>query len=96
VSVRRPAGARLARPLLAAAAIGVGVAIAARVVGGGSCPAHEALALGSSCRGLIASLAVRVGVTTGVVVLFAQLVMAGLARTAEAIDRDRALAEEER
>ena len=86
---------RAVGPMLAAIAVGLGVALAARVIAGGSCPAHEALGLASPCRGLIASLAIRVGVTTGVVVLFAQLVMAGLARTAEAIDRDRALAEEE-
>jgi hypothetical protein len=82
--------------MLAAVAVGLGVAVAARVIAGASCPAHEALAIGSSCRGLIASLAMRLGVATGLVVLFSQLVMAGLARTAEAIDRDRALAEEER
>ena len=94
--MRRAVRIPFARPMLAAVGVGLGVAVAARVIAGGSCPAHEVLALGSSCRGLIASLAVRVGVTTGVVVLFAQLVMAGLARTAEAIDRDRASAEEER
>lgn len=88
-----------ARPVLVAVAVGLGVAVAARAFAGGSCPAHETVALGSSCRGLIASLAIRVGVTAGIVVLFAELLAAGLARTAEALDRDRALAassEEER
>jgi hypothetical protein len=79
----------------AAVAVGLGVALGARAFANGSCPSHESVALVSTCRGLIASLAVRVGVTAGVVVLLAQLVSAGLTRTAEAIDRDRELAREE-
>ncbi len=81
--------------MVAAVAVGLGVALAARAFAGGSCPPHETVALVSTCRGLIASLAVRVGATAGIVVLLSQLVSAGLARTAETIDRDRALAREE-
>jgi hypothetical protein len=94
--MRRAVRIPFAGPLLAAVAVGLVVALATRVIAGGSCPSHEALTLGSSCRGLIASLAVRVGVAAGVVMLFVQLLAAGLARTVDAMDRDRALAEEER
>jgi hypothetical protein len=80
---------------VAAAAVGLGVTLAARAFAGGSCPAHESAALVSTCRGLISSLAVRVGVTAGLVVLLAQVVAAGLVRTAETIDRDRNTAREE-
>jgi hypothetical protein len=75
--------------------VGLGVALAAKTFAGGSCPPHESVALVSTCRGLISSLAVRIGVTAGVVVLLAQVVAAGLARTAETMDRDRNTAREE-
>ena len=45
----------------AAVVVGVGVWLAARAFGAGSCPEHDALRVASSCRALVGSLAVRVG-----------------------------------
>ena len=78
---------RLASLLAAATVVGVGVWLAARAFGAGSCPEHDALRVVSSCRALVGSLA-------AVVVM--DLTSAGLRRTAESMDEDRRIALRER
>ena len=81
--------------VLAAAAVGIVVGVAARWFAGGSCPGGPEPGFVSSCGDLIASLAWRVGaVAAGAVLLFG-LISQGLARTASLIqDERRTLAEE--
>ncbi len=78
-----------------AGAVGLLVWFAARAFAFDSCPAHDALRMVSSCRALVASLAIRVGVVAGAVVLLMEVVSAGLLRTAETLDQDRHEAERE-
>ncbi len=73
----------------AAAAVGVLVWFAARTFAADSCPAHDVLRVVSSCRALVGSLAVRVGVVAGAAVLLMELVSAGLLRTAETMHDER-------
>jgi hypothetical protein len=81
---------------VAAAVIGVAVALVARSFAGGSCPEHDALRVVSSCRELVGSLAMRVGAAAGIAVLLMELLSAGLRRTAEALEEDRRTAATER
>lgn len=76
--------------------VGVGVWLAARAFGAGSCPEHDALRVASSCRALVGSLAVRVGVLAGAAVVLMDMMSAGLRRTAESMDQDRRTASHER
>ena len=62
----------------AAVVVGVGVWLAARAFGAGSCPEHDALPVASSCRALVGSLAVRVGALAGAAVVVMDLTSAGL------------------
>ena len=87
---------RLASLLAAAIAVGVGVWLAARAFGAGSCPEHDALRVVSSCQALVGSLAVRVGALAGAAVVVMDLTSAGLRRTAESMDEDRRVASRER
>ena len=80
----------------AAVVVGVGVWLAARAFGAGSCPEHDALPVVSSCRALVGSLAVRVGALAGAAVVVMDLTSAGLKRTAESMDEDRRIASRER
>jgi hypothetical protein len=80
----------------AAMVVGVGVWLAARAFGAGSCPEHDALRVATSCRALVGSLAVRVGALAGAVVVVMDLTSAGLRRTAESLDEDRRTASRER
>jgi hypothetical protein len=80
----------------AALVVGVGVWLAARAFGAGSCPEHDALPVVSSCRALVGSLAVRVGALAGAVVVVMDLTSVGLKRTAESMDEDRRIASRER
>ena len=82
--------------LAAAVVVGVGVWLAARAFGAGSCPEHDALPVASSCRALVGSLAVRVGALAGAAVVVMDLTSAGLKRTAESMDEDRRIASRER
>jgi hypothetical protein len=94
----RSATARLAplgSLLAAAATVGIAVGLVARAFASGSCPAHDSFVLLSSCRGLVSSLALRVGVAAGVAVLLMQLIATGLSRTAEAMEEERRILEEE-
>jgi hypothetical protein len=81
--------------LLASVAVGVVVWLASRAFAAGSCPIHDSLRAASSCRALIGSLAIRVGITAGVAVLLMELLSAGLRRTTEAIDEERQTAARE-
>ena len=81
---------------VAAVAVGVGVWLAARAFGAGSCPEHDALPVASSCRALVGSLAVRVGALAGAAVVVMDLTSAGLRRTAESMAEDRRIASRER
>jgi hypothetical protein len=95
-SRRRPLGRLpIGTYALAAAVVGVVVAVAARAVAGGSCPPHDPVALVTSCEGLVASLAVRIGGAAAAAMMLMQLLTAGLARTVEDLDRHRRAAEEE-
>ena len=76
--------------------VGVGVWLAARAFGAGSCPPHDALRVATSCRGLVASLSLRVGALAGATVVLMDLTSTGLRRTAESIDEDRRTASRER
>jgi len=87
---------RLISATVAAGVVGVAVALVARSFAGGSCPEHDALRVVSSCRELVGSLAVRVGVAAGVAVLLMELLSAGLRRTAEAMEEARRTAAIER
>ena len=69
--------------------MGVVVWLGARAFAAGSCPDHDVLAIGSSCRGLVASLAIRVGVVAAAAFLLMELVARGLFRTAEALEEER-------
>jgi hypothetical protein len=80
----------------AAMVVGVGVWLAARAFGAGSCPEHDALRVATSCRALVGSLAVRVGALAGAAVVVMDLTSAGLRRTAESLDEDRMTATRER
>jgi hypothetical protein len=80
----------------AAVVVGLGVWLAARAFGAGSCPEHDALPVVSSCRALVGSLAVRVGALAGAAVVVMDLTSAGLKRTAESMDEDRRIASHER
>ena len=80
----------------AALVVGVGVWLAARAFGAGSCPDHDVLRVASSCRNLVGSLAVRVGALAGAAVVVMDLTSAGLRRTAESMDEDRRTASSER
>ena len=80
----------------AAMVVGVGVWLAARAVGAGSCPEHDMLRVATSCRALVGSLAVRVGVLAGAAVVLMDLTSAGLRRTAESMDERRRTASNER
>ena len=82
--------------LVAALVVGVMVWLVARTFAGSSCPEHDILRVVSSCRVLVASLAVRVGAAAGVAVLLMELVSAGLRRTAEVMEEDRRTAAGER
>jgi hypothetical protein len=81
---------------MAAMVVGVGVWLAARAFGVGSCPQHDALRVTSSCRGLVGSLSLRVGAIAGATVVLMDLTSAGLRRTAEYMDDDRRTASRER
>jgi hypothetical protein len=76
--------------------VGVGVWLAAKAFGAGSCPEHDALRVATSCRALVGSLAVRVGALAGAAVVLMDLTSAGLRRTAESMDEDRRTASRER
>jgi hypothetical protein len=76
--------------------VGVGVWLVARAFAAGSCPEHDVLAVASSCRALVGSLAARVGALAGATVIVMDLTSAGLRRTAESIDEDRSTASQER
>jgi hypothetical protein len=80
----------------AAMVVGVGVWLAARAFGTGSCPEHDALRLATSCRALVGSLAVRVGALAGAAVVVMDLTSTGLRRTAESLNEDRRIASRER
>lgn len=80
----------------AAMVVGVGVWLAARAFGTGSCPEHDVLRVATSCRALVGSLAVRVGLLAGAAVILMDLTSAGLRRTAESMDEDRRIASHER
>jgi hypothetical protein len=80
----------------AAMVVGVGVWLAARVYGGNSCPEHDVLRVATSCRGLVGSLALRVGALAGAAVILMELMSEGLRRTAESMDEDRRTASRER
>ena len=75
--------------LAAAVVVGSMVGIAARSFAAGSCPQHDPQQVVSSCRALIDSLAIRMGITAGIAVLLMELLSAGLRRTAEALDEER-------
>ncbi len=77
-----------------AGVVGVLVWLGARAFAAGSCPAHDLLRVVSSCRVLVGSLAIRVGVVAAVAVLVMELVAAGLLRTAE-MDEERRAADPE-
>jgi hypothetical protein len=98
--IRRVWSGRGRRHLLsatvAAAVVGVAVALVARSVAGSSCPEYDALRVVSSCRDLVGSLAVRVGAAAGVAVLLMDLLSAGLRRTAEIMEEHRRTAAIER
>jgi hypothetical protein len=81
---------------VAAMVVGVGVWLAARAFGTGSCPEHDALQVATSCRALVGSLAIRVGALAGAAVVVIDLTSAGLRRTAESMDEDRRTASRER
>lgn len=81
--------------LAAAVAVGSMVWLAARSFAAGSCPQHDPLRVASSCRALVGSLAIRVGIAAGIAVLLMELLSAGLRRTAEAMDEDRRAASRE-
>ena len=81
--------------LAAAVAVGWMVWLAARTFATGSCPPHDPLRVVSSCRALVGSLAIRVGITAGIAVLLMELLSAGLRRTTEAMDEDRRAAARE-
>ena len=85
----------LASLFAGAMVVGVGVWLAARVYGGNSCPEHDVLRLATSCRGLVGSLAVRVGALAGAAVILMELMSEGLRRTAESMDEDRRTASRE-
>ena len=84
-----------ASSFLVAGAVGVLVWLAARAFAAGSCSTHDMLRVVSSCRALVDSLAVRVGVVAGIAVLLMDLVAAGLVRTVETMDEDRHALERE-
>jgi len=86
----------LVSSLGAAVVVGATVAVVARAFARGSCPEVDLLRVVSSCRALVGSLAVRMGVVAGVAVLLMELVAAGLRRTAEAIEEERRTAASER
>jgi hypothetical protein len=79
----------------AAVVVGVAVWFAARAFATDSCPQHDVLRVVSSCRVLVGSLAIRVGAVAAVAVLLAELVSAGLRRTAETMDEARRTAARE-
>jgi hypothetical protein len=79
----------------AAGVVGVLVWLGARAFAAGSCPAHDVLRVVSSCRVLVGSLAIRVGVVAAAAVLVMELVAAGLLRTAESMDEERRAADPE-
>jgi hypothetical protein len=81
---------------VAAMVVGVGVWLAARAFGAGSCPEHDVLRVATSCRALVGSLAGRVGALAGAAVVVMDLTSAGLRRTAESMDEDRRTASLER
>jgi len=81
--------------LAAAVAVGTMVWLTARSFAAGSCPPHDAPQFLSSCRALVGSLAIRVGITVGIAVLVVELLSASLRRTGEAIDEDRRTAADE-
>ncbi|MEO8422735.1 MAG: hypothetical protein ABI595_02350 [Actinomycetota bacterium] len=74
----------------------MGVWLAARAFGAGSCPEHDPLRVATSCRGLVGSLSVRVGALAGAAVILMDLMSEGLRRTAESMDEDRRTASRER
>ena len=84
-----PRSLRLSSLLVAAAVVGIGVWMAARAFGAGSCPEHDVIRSASSCRVLVGSLAIRVGVAAAAAVVLMDLVSAGLRRTAESLDEYR-------
>jgi uncharacterized membrane protein YjjP (DUF1212 family) len=77
-----------------AVALGVGllVAFVARNFAGGTCPTHEAFVT-TSCVDLVGSLAARMGVASGLAVVFMEALAAGLLRTAWTMERDRGAAD---
>lgn len=81
--------------LAAAVAVGSMVWLTARSFGAGSCPEHDPLQVVSSCRSLIGSLAIRVGITAGIAVLLMELLSAGLRRTTEVMVEERRTAARE-
>lgn len=81
--------------LAAAVAVGSMVWLAARSFAAGSCPQHDPLHVVSSCRALVGSLAIRVGITAGIAVLLMELLSAGLRRTTEVMDEERRTAARE-
>ena len=81
--------------LAAAVAVGSMVWLAARSFAAGSCPQHDPLQVVSSCRALVGSLAIRVGITAGITVLLMGMLSAGLRRTAETMDEARRTAARE-
>jgi hypothetical protein len=95
-SAQRSRSLRLGSLFTTAMVVGVGVWFAARVYGGNSCPEHDVLRIATSCRGLVGSLAVRVGALAGAAVILMDLMSEGLRRTAESMDEDRRTASRER
>ena len=82
--------------LAAAVIVGVAVWFAARAFAAGSCPEQDVLRVATSCRALVGSLAIRVGVLAGAAVVVMDLTSAGLQRTAESMDEERRAAFRER
>lgn len=83
-------------PLAAgAAAVAVAVGLLAQWYAARSCPPGTPPGLLSSCDELIAGLAWRIGAAAGVAVLLMGALAAGIARTAEELDDERRILEEE-
>ena len=92
-----PARRRLHVVPLAVGAVVVGgaVGLLAQWYAGRTCPPGTPPGLLSSCDELIAGLAWRIGAAAGVAVLLMGAIAAGLARTAEELDDERRIREEE-